>query len=81
MHAQWAYFVVVLPTGYIRTIYHGRKNALSGEAAVIPSGYARKEKPMATPAHDSGTGNQFVSGYNRLTSKRCTCTHYVTFPD
>ena len=27
-HAQWAYFVAVLPTGYIRTIYHRGKNAL-----------------------------------------------------
>ena len=57
-HAQWAYFVAVLPTGYIRTIYHRRKNALSGALAVIPSGYIRKEKPMATRAHDSDTGNQ-----------------------
>ena len=33
-HAKWAYFVAVLYTNYIRTIYLERKNALSGEAAV-----------------------------------------------
>ena len=36
---------------------------------------------MVTRAHDAGCGNQVPSGYNRSNSKRCTCTHYVTFVD
>ena len=36
---------------------------------------------MVTRAHSAGCGNQVRSGYNRSKSKRCICTHYVTFVD
>ena len=46
-------------------IYHAIISALSAELAFIPSGYIRTVKPIATPPDGVGTGNHFLTGYNR----------------
>ena len=59
------FFGAVLFGGYIRLIYHAVISALSAELAVIPGGYIRTAKPIATPPDSVGTGNHFLTGYNR----------------
>ena len=46
-------------------VYHAVISALSAYIAVIPSGHIRTVKPIATPPDDIGTGNHFLTGYNR----------------
>ena len=77
-HASNGHFL----SGFTQRLYpSGFLHLSQSSQAVILSGYIRYEEPVVTAAHDAGCGNQVSSGYNRLHSKRCTCTHYVTFVD
>ena len=69
-------------SGFTQRLYPSGFLHLSNRSqAVIPGGYIRWGEPVVTRAHGAGCGNEVRSGYNRLQSKRCICTHYVTFVD
>ena len=69
-------------SGFTQRLYPSGFLHLSNRSqAVIPSGYIRQGEPVVTRAHSAGCGNEVRSGYNRLQSKRCICSHYVTFVD
>ena len=77
-HASNGHFL----SGFTQRLYPSGFLHLSNRSqAVIPCGYIREEEPVVTRAHDAGCGNEVRSGYNRSKSKRCICTHYVTFVD